>query len=526
MNKIFDYRFSYRLTLILLAIYAVFIVAIPVRQTPFRVFREGIEERGDASKFVTVKFDGVKFFTHKRLYYQVVRCGGSPDSSSDVILSGSLELGHGGNGEFHVKLPYAPGRSGTNAQPPLLDGGSRLAEVYMTLDMNGDYLSNRKPDANDRVIARRVISFAGDRVAVIDHSEMRDFSRPNVVKLKLSGVPEAVGRKVVFSLVRLHGDPTNVSQIIAGGSFRIKKNGAGSSLAYIVDSSGNRTGTPVRFRNPRVLDLYLFLDENGDYESDPRPNGHDKIIEGKGVVMNGYTVIDLEDSDLDTHRPGMTFDEYAKLTNIAREYGQGSGLRSEVALAQLMVSYDHSMIRDETNREAFCVQDATNTAAALCTTISRYLYLHAVGILYPGSLSNFPSQFWQYYVDMVNHGYVTIAGSRFCFVSDALPMIDNYLTHPPRADYAWEYNRNVDFTNDVQAIEMLKKQGSQVAIIREGENPYYSSHSYLVVLTVDGEYRMVDAGYNKWTGLPIEERYVPNQGRYIHVIQGYVPTEL
>jgi hypothetical protein len=265
---------------------------------------------------------------------------------------------------------------------------------------------------------------------------------------------------------------------------------------------------------------------NGDYSRDPRPNGQDKIIEAKGVVVNGYTVINIQPSDLDTHKPGMTLAEYARLTNIAREYGQGSGLRNEVSLAMNYVTYYPDAIQNPTNRYAFCVQNATNTAAALCTTISRYLYLKALEILYPGSVTNLPEQFWLYYISMVDHGYVGIAGARYCFVTYAAPMVGNYLRNRPREDYEWEYNRNIDFTNDTQAIELLRERGSQVVIIREGENHYYSSHSFLAVLTGDGVYRMVDPGYNRWTGLPIEERYQPGTGRYIHVIQGYAQTEL
>lgn len=527
MEKIFDFRLSYRITLILIALYTVLIVVFPVRNAPLWMFYEGGSETAGAREFVEVRLKSVKFFIHKTVYYQVVRCGGSASNPADIIREGSFQIERGGSGMFHLQMPFpSTNGAGTNRYQPLINGGVQMAELYMTLDMNGNYLSNRAPDKNDRVLQRRVIAFTDNRVVTIDQSELRDLSRPNVVKLKIYGLPEAAGNRVLFRLVKFHGSQTNISHIIAEGVFRIKKNGSGGSLAYYVDSMGNRTGAPASFRSTRVLDLYLFLDMNGDYARDPRPNGQDKIIEAKGVVVNGYTVINIQPSDLQTHKPGMTFAEYARLTNIAREYGQGSGLRSEVALAMNYVSYYPDMIKNPTNRYAFCVQNPTNTAAALCTTISRYLYLHALNILYPGSVTNLPQQFWLYYISMVDHGYVGIAGSRFCFVTYAAPMVGNYLRDKPREDYDWEYNRNVDFTNDTEAIELLRRRGSQVVIIREGENPYYSSHSFLAVLTVDGVYRMVDPGYNKWTGLPIQERYQPGTGRYIHVIQGYAQTEL
>ncbi len=510
----------------MISVYAFFVLAFPVRQAPLWLFSNGYGETAEASRFVTVRLKSLKFFVHKTVYYQVVRIGGSPNNPRDVIDQGSFPIERGGTGEFHVRLPYEHPRSGTNELFPVLEGGARMAEVYMTLDMNGNYLSNRIPDRHDRTIRRRVVSFVDSRLVVIDQKEMTDVSRANVVKLKIYGLPEAAGKRVVFRLVKFHGSQTNVSHVIAEGVFRIRKNGSGGSLAYYVDGEGRRTGAPVSFRSTRVLDLYLFLDMNDDYSRDPRPNGRDRIIEGKGIVVNGFTIINVQPSDLDTHKPGMTLAEFSKLTNIAREYGQGSGLRSEVALAIQWVSYYPEMIRNSTNRLAFCQQDSTNTAAALCTTISRYLYLEAVDILYPHSLTNYPSRFWQYFIEVVNRGYVTYSKGRFCFATYATPMVTDYLHNPPRPGMEWEYARNADFTNDTQAIALLRQRGSQVVIIREGDNPYYSSHSFLAVLTTDGVYRMVDPGYNKWTGLPLEERYRPGTGRHIFFIRGYAQTEL
>ncbi len=215
-------------------------------------------ESEDAREFVEIRLNSVKFFVHKTVYFQVVKCGGNPSNPADVIQYGSFQIERGGTGMFHLRMPFpSTNGPGTNRYEPLINGGGRMADLYMTRDMNGNYLSNRTPDANDRVIRRRTIAFTDNRSLTIDQREMRDLSRKNVVKLKIYGLPEAAGNRVLFRLVKFHGNQTNVSHVIAEGVFRVKKNGSGGSIAYYVDYLGNRTGTPASFGSTRVLDLYL-----------------------------------------------------------------------------------------------------------------------------------------------------------------------------------------------------------------------------------------------------------------------------
>ena len=84
---------------------------------------------------------------------------------------------------------------------------------------------------------------------------------------------------------------------------------------------------------------------------------------------------------------------------------QTGGLAFEVQRAMDRVAANPSLVANATVRAAFLAQNAAAAAAQMCTTVARYAYVRAFGVLQPDGVKGAPS-FPDFYVHAVDRGYV------------------------------------------------------------------------------------------------------------------------
>ncbi len=225
---------------------------------------------------------------------------------------------------------------------------------------------------------------------------------------------------------------------------------------------------------------------------------------------------------------GFTTTEFDGLVAEVESLNQLGSLVQEVQAAQALVTATPSLIADATTRSGFIAQDATSAAASMCTTVARYMYLSAYAILSPAASKAVPTRFRDYYITVVDKGYVgtcSTCSSTYVWVNDGTSMISDFVTAPVNE---WEYDRGTTYPTDETLIAATKARGPQITLFRDGPNSTTSSHTFLVALEQDGTYGMLDTYFvSTWNGKSIDDgtRFGPTGSRYLFSTYGYLATE-
>lgn len=486
--------------------------------------------------------------------FVLVKEGGNPKNYDDVISRGHFSSDSTNENTVSAYL-YTGLNFQQNATENLFVENMVNAEIYLALDQNKgttnlirDPRDTRKAALmlNDeeiqesllpvnRLRAQDVILSPGAEIN-LSYQQLSDTRVHSKATLTFTGFEDYIGDVVRVRFLKPGGNITNEWQIVSKEYAYVDSNGVAVVEAEFTRGAYSDWSPAVRLGDMCISDLYVYIDENADWWQYPYPDGDDLLLEASPSFVYGDLKMNFTPEDLNTHQRGYSWEQFYELTNIAYQNNQWStnGLSREVWYAMNLATFDttYSGVYQINN---FFSQDPTLAASKLCTVVHRYVYLKAIEMLYPNQVTNLPSRFGLFYLSSVNKGYVIEKKDSYCFTYNGTDMVNDYITG--KQNLYWKYYRTAAltcdpsgeedyvFTNNAQAIDILYERGAQVALIREGDDEIYGDHTFLAVLTMDGQYRVVDAGYTRLMGLTLEERFQSNDC-YIISVTGYLNADL
>jgi len=486
--------------------------------------------------------------------FVLVKEGGNPKVYDDVISRGHFETK---SSEENVVSAYL--YSGMEAQAQydqnLFVERFVNAELYLALDQNSG-ATNLVNDPRDtrkaalilseeemaesrqpvnRLSGKDLILSSGSEIDVSYH-QLSGTRVHSTATLTFTGFEDYIGDVVRVRFLKPGGSITNEWQIVCKDYATIDSNGVAVVDAEFTRGSYSDWSPSVRLGDMCISDLYVYIDENADWYQYPYPDGDDLLLEDSPSFVYGDLKMEFTPEDLGKHQRGYTWTQFDELSNLAYNNNQWStnGLSKEVWYAMNLAVFDTSW-SGVYEIDNFFGQDPTLAASKLCTVVHRYIYLKAIEMLYPNMVTNLPARFGLFYLKSVNKGYIIEKKNSYCFTYNGTDMVNDYVTG--KDNPYWKYFRTsslteestgIDdycFTNNAQAIDILRERGAQVALIREGDDEITGDHTFLAVLTLDGEYRVIDAGYTRLMGLTLEERFQSNNC-YIISVTGYLNADI